>query len=127
MPPTILIVDDDPLLCRLFTTALENRGYAAHAVYSGHDALTFIEQNQVDALVLDIMMADMDGIAVLNTLRAMPIYQDLPIIVLSARADAASKHRGMVAGATAYLYKPITPDALAEHLVAALAHRSGPS
>jgi len=61
-------------------------------------------------------MADMDGIDVVAHIRQNPAYLRLPIVILSARADLASKRRGLVAGATDYLIKPISTDALLEHI-----------
>ncbi len=112
MGKRVLIVDDDPLLCKLFATALEKHGYTAYIAYSGPGALEFLDSQPVDLIVLDIMMADMDGIDVISHIRRNPAYLRLPVVVLSARADLASKQRGLVAGATDYLIKPISPDDL---------------
>ncbi|NPV67203.1 MAG: response regulator [Anaerolineae bacterium] len=116
MSREILVVDDDPLLCRLFATTLEKHGYTAHIAYSGPSALEFLKAQPVDLVVLDIMMADMDGVDVIAQIRRNPAYLRLPIVVLSARADFASRQRGLIAGATDYLVKPITPDDLLIYL-----------
>lgn len=116
MSREILIVDDDLLLCKLFSTTLEKHGYTAHVAYSGPDALEFLSTRPVDLVVLDIMMADMDGIDVIAQIRRNPAYLRLPIVVLSARADFASRQRGLIAGATDYLIKPIIPDDLLAYI-----------
>lgn len=109
MAKTILLVDDDPMLCQLFATALARHGYQIDSVYSGVDALMYFNDHPVDLIVLDVMMAGMSGLEVLSTIR---LSSDVPIILLSARADSGSRLRGMTAGANEYLSKPVTLDAL---------------
>lgn len=122
MGSSILIVDDDPLICKLFTTALNKSGYRAQAVMSGRAAIEHLQSETIDLLVLDIMMADMDGISVIQHLRQQQGYENLPILVLSARVDEASMRRGIAAGATQYLTKPITPAALVRRIQEVLGH-----
>lgn len=109
MVKTILLVDDDPMLCQLFATALIRHGYRVESAYSGIDALKLFNDNPVDLIVLDVMMAGMSGLDVLATIR---LASDVPIVLLSARTDSVSRLRGINAGANEYLAKPITPDAL---------------
>jgi len=113
MAARILIVDDDPLMCNLLTLALHREGYETEAVYSGQDALDYLSGSGVDLILLDIMMADLNGFEVLRALRTDPATAPIPVILLTARADAISQKTGLDAGAVEYLIKPITPDALA--------------
>lgn len=106
---TILLVDDDPMLCQLFATSLLRHDYQVESVYSGIDALKYCNANPVDLIVLDVMMSGMDGLDVVATIR---LTSDIPIILLSARTDSGSRMRGINAGANEYLFKPITPDDL---------------
>ncbi len=109
MAKTILLVDDDPMLCQLFSTALARHGYQVDSAYSGIDALRRFNNHPADLIVLDVMMAGMSGLEVTSTIR---LSSDVPIILLSARTDPGSRMRGINAGANEYLSKPVTPDAL---------------
>ena len=114
MPHRVLIVDDDPLIGRLFGMGLGQFGFEAESAQSGPAALDYLAAHPVDVLVLDVMMAEMDGLDVIGAIRRNPALEHLPIILLSARADDSSKRRGLSAGANVYLFKPITPEALAD-------------
>lgn len=113
MAITILIVDDDPLLCRLFATSLANNGYTVHTVQSGAVAIQILQNADIDLIVMDVMMADMDGIDTVSQIR---LTWNAPIIMLSARTDGISKLLSLNAGATTYLFKPITPERLVKHI-----------
>lgn len=114
MAHRVLIVDDDPLVGRLFGMGLSQHGFEADSVLSGLAALEYLDATPVDVLVLDVMMADMDGLDVIGAIRGNPALQHLPVILLSARADDRSRRRGINAGANVYLFKPITPEKLAD-------------
>ena len=116
MSKRVLIVDDDPLMCNLLTLTLHREGYETEAVYSGQDALDYLSGSGVDLILLDIMMADLNGIEVLRTLRTNPITSSIPVILLTARVDAISQKTGLDAGAVEYLTKPIAPDKLVERV-----------
>jgi two-component system, OmpR family, alkaline phosphatase synthesis response regulator PhoP len=121
MAERILIVDDDPLLCNLLKMALNRHGYQTYEVYSGRDALQYLEQTPVDLILLDVMMADFNGFDVLRHLKANPEFEKIPVIFLTARVDAISQKTGMDIGAVGYLTKPITPDVLIERVQETLA------
>jgi DNA-binding response OmpR family regulator len=124
MAERILIVDDDPLLCSLLHMALQREGYDAHEVYSGDGALTFLEQQPADLILLDVMMADFNGFEVLRRLRADPELAKVPVIFLTARVDAISQRTGMDIGAVEYLTKPITPEVLTARVRSVLDSRA---
>jgi len=121
MAERILIVDDDPLMCNLLTLTLHREGFETDAVYSGQDALDYLSGRNVDLILLDIMMADLNGIEVLRTLQTDPATATIPVIVLTARADAITQQTGLDAGAVEYLTKPIAPDDLVERVRGVLA------
>lgn len=121
MAERILIVDDDPLMCNLLTLTLHREGYETDAVYSGQDALDYLSGRNVDLILLDIMMADLNGIEVLRTLQTDPATATIPVIVLTARVDAITQQTGLDAGAVEYLTKPIAPDDLVERVRGVLA------
>ena len=117
MTQRVLIVDDDPLLCDLLRMALRREGFETHEVYSGDAALGYLEQRpQVDLVLLDVMMADINGFDVLRRLKETPDLAGIPVILLTARVDAISQRTGLEIGAAEYLTKPITPSALVERV-----------
>ena len=120
MAERILIVDDDPLLCSFLTMALGRETYDTHAVYSGQDAIDYLKTNPVDLILLDIMMADLNGFDVLRQLKDDEKLSAIPVVFLTARVDAISQKTGMDIGAVKYLTKPITPDELIEQVNAVL-------
>jgi DNA-binding response OmpR family regulator len=120
MAERILIVDDDPLLCSLLQMTLGREGYDTHTVYSGRDALDYLAEHKANLILLDIMMADLNGFDVLRSLRAKPELSTVPVVFLTARVDAISQKTGLDAGAVEYLTKPITPEALVERVKAIL-------
>lgn len=120
MASKILIVDDDPLLCNLLRMALGRDGFDTAEAYSGDSALNYLADNTVDLILLDVMMADVNGFDVLRKLKADEHLGQIPVIFLTARVDAISQKTGMDIGAVEYLTKPITPEVLIERIRAVL-------
>jgi len=116
-------VDDDPLLCNLFEITLRRKDYETQVAYSGKDALEYVESTPVDLILLDVMMADLNGFDVLRRLRENPALNTIPVVFLTARVDAISQKTGLDIGAVEYLTKPISPEALLERVQAVLAAR----
>ena len=103
----ILLVEDDPLIARAVTAALESEAHAARWVPTGREALTDIRTSRPDAVLLDLGLPGMDGIDVLRTSRAMPSPScDLPVIIVTAREALESRLEGLDAGADDYILKP---------------------
>ena len=109
MPKKILAVDDERHIVRLVQVNLEKHGYEVVTAYDGKEALAKIESENPDLVVLDVMMPFMDGIEVLQTLRKNPATRDLPVIMLTAKAQDADVFRGWSSGADCYLTKPFNP------------------
>jgi DNA-binding response OmpR family regulator len=124
MAERILIVDDDPLLCNLLHMALGRAGFQPVEVYSGDAALDYLTEQPVDLILLDVMMADVNGFDTLRRLKAAPNLREIPVIFLTARVDAISQKTGMDIGAVQYLTKPITPEVLIERIRTVLAEAS---
>ena len=116
MKLSILVVDDEPMTRHMLRVMLELEGYQITEAVDGLDALKKIEQEQPDALILDVMMPKMDGITVCEKLRQDPKTRDLPIIMLSGRSHHEAVARGLKAGANKYMGKPM----LREDLLAGL-------
>src|SRR5436190_21614260 len=109
MPKKILAVDDERHIVRLVQVNLERAGYQVVTAFDGKDALQKVEDEQPDLVVLDVMMPYMDGFEVLQHLRKNPITRDLPVIMLTAKAQDADVFRGWQSGVDCYLTKPFNP------------------
>jgi PAS domain S-box-containing protein len=104
--PRVLVVDDDEavaLLCRLF---LERAGFAVALASDGASGLSRARVDTPVVIVLDFMLPDMDGMAVLDSLRADPTTAAIPVVLLSARADPRDQQTAWEAGVSDYLTKP---------------------
>lgn len=107
--PFILAVDDEPANVKLLERLLSRTYYIASET-NGKRALTRIQEQQPDLILLDIMMPGMNGLDVLREIRANPATVDLPVILISARADASDIAQGLELGANDYITKPIDVD-----------------
>ncbi|MBQ3065239.1 MAG: response regulator transcription factor [Clostridia bacterium] len=100
----ILIAEDEKSLSRALVKILEKNHYSADAVHNGEDALLYLESNNYDVVVMDIMMPVMDGITALKKLRADGC--SVPVLLLTAKYEVDDKVRGLDSGANYYLTKP---------------------
>ena len=116
MSQSVLIVDDEPMARTLLRLMLVRAGFNVSEAENGFDALEKIEGSQPDLILLDVMMPGMDGFTVCSQVRVKDGYSELPIIMLSAKTDIDSINRGLAAGATKYLTKPISPEELTKHV-----------
>lgn len=80
----ILVVDDEPLLCRMVASILQRTGYQVETAYNGQDALTAARRIRPDLITLDVMMPDISGIQVAQELRKDPELSEVPIIFITA-------------------------------------------
>ncbi|HCB01613.1 MAG TPA: hypothetical protein DEP19_04445 [Anaerolineae bacterium] len=103
----ILIVDDDPLGIATLESMFHNQGFEISQAQNGMNALKMAEQIMPDLILLDVMMPGMDGFEVCRRLRATPKLAEVPIIILTALDDRASRLQGIEAGADDFLTKPI--------------------
>jgi len=106
----ILIVDDSPILVRLLEYMLQSAGYETETVPDGQAALDSIARRMPAMVFLDVMMPDMDGLEVLQRIRANPHSVDLPVVMLTAKAQKADRETALREGADAYLTKPYTSE-----------------
>ncbi|MFZ2162495.1 MAG: hybrid sensor histidine kinase/response regulator [Sideroxyarcus sp.] len=104
--PAVLLVEDSALIRAMEKRILEDGGYEVVATVDGVDALNSLGNRSFDAVVSDIMMPNMDGLALTGRIRAEPRYKELPVILVTSLASDEDKRRGLDAGANAYLPKP---------------------
>jgi len=109
MPKKILAVDDERHIVRLIQVNLERAGYEVVTAYDGREALKKIADERPDLVVLDVMMPYMDGLETLKQIRANAATRDLPVIMLTAKAQDQDVFRGYSSGADIYLTKPFNP------------------
>ena len=107
--PTVLVVDDDPVILRLLSVTFEMEGFNVLTACDGQDALCSATTNRPDAVVTDIMMPKLDGLGVLAGLKADQRTAATPVVLLSARAQTADVRTGLDAGADRYVTKPFEP------------------
>ena len=100
----ILVVEDDKNTRKLITTILKNYGYATLEATNGVEALEVLEHNHIDLMVLDVMMPQMDGYELAQTLRDNG--SQMPMLMLSAKSQSADIKQGFVVGIDDYMTKP---------------------
>lgn len=122
--PLILVVEDEAPLVTLLRYNLEKSGFRVEDVGDGTEALTRIAESAPDLVLLDWMLPTMSGIEVCRQLRRKPATRQLPVIMLTARAEDQDTVRGLETGADDYITKPFSPDALVAR-IRALLRRSG--
>lgn len=124
LAPAILIVDDDERLAKIIEFVLKKAGLNAYTAYSGETALDWLKHHTAAAVILDLMMPDISGFSFLRELRAHEATRALPVIVLTARADEASRLRSESLGANDFLVKPVNSETLVQHIKNAISASS---
>ena len=115
----ILIVDDEPDFSMIIKKNLEKEGFEVELAYDGAEGLAKVRSNPPDAIVLDVMMPEIDGYKVCSTLKSDDKYSGIPIILLTAVASLVTSTRyshydGMSMEADDYLPKPASAEQIAE-------------
>lgn len=100
----LLLAEDEKALSKALTAILERNNYSVDAVYDGQSALEYLEMDNYDGVILDIMMPKVDGLTVLRKVRGKG--NRVPIILLTAKSEVDDKVEGLDAGANDYLAKP---------------------
>lgn len=101
---TILVVEDDPNTRKLICAILKQNGFASFSASDGFGALTIMDQEHIDLVVLDLMMPGMNGYELTKELRSA--YESLPILMVSAKQAPLDKKLGFLAGTDDYMTKP---------------------
>lgn len=105
----ILVVEDEPAIADLIALHLEHEGFEPLVVAEGRRALELVGKALPAAVILDLMLPDMDGIEVLRQIRRHPEMKLLPVLILTARGEEADRVLGLEVGADDYLAKPFSP------------------
>jgi two-component system response regulator CpxR len=118
----ILIIDDDTELCELVTEYLEDEGFVVEAVHDGASGVERCLANEPELVILDVMLPELGGFAVLNRIRER---SKVPIIMLTARGEDVDRIVGLEMGADDYLAKPFNPRELVARIRAILRRVAG--
>ncbi len=117
---TVLIVDDDPFIRRLVQMKVEQLGHRVETAGDGEEGLRAAERVLPDLILLDLLMPRLNGLEMCRRLRATAYGRDVPVLMLTARAQERDVEAGFAAGATDYLIKPFSPRELQARLRSAL-------
>lgn len=112
MSEKILLIEDDAALAQMGVMFLKRVGYDVRSAQTGHDALDIIQSWYPDLFLIDLMMPDINGLELIETLRMMPEFKTTPIIIVSALSQIEIKAKGYLKGADDYITKPYTKEEL---------------
>jgi DNA-binding response OmpR family regulator len=124
---TVLVVDDEAEALKMVGLMLRNSPFDVITATNGEDALAKAQSSSVDIVLLDIMMPDISGVTVCGHLRATPQLRSVPIVMLTALDDYATRRKAMQAGATDLLTKPVAREELLSKLNGVLAEHHASS
>ena len=108
--PVVLVVEDDPEMNQLQCELLDVHGFDSLAAYTGAEALELCDEKTTDAVLLDLMLPEMDGYETCRRLKSQAATDRLPIIMVTAMDSEDCRQKGLDAGADAYFTKPFDPD-----------------
>jgi len=109
---SILAVDDSPSIRSMVSFTLKNAGYEVVEAVDGMDALTKAKVKVMNLVLTDQNMPLMDGLTLVRSLRQLPAYRSVPILILTTESGVDMKAKGKAAGATGWLVKPFDPQRL---------------
>jgi len=112
MAKTVLIVDDSATMRQMVAFTLREAGYQVVEAEHGQDALNKMPLSQINAVITDLNMPVMDGFTYIKSVRAIPSYKSLPILMLTTESQLSKKEEGKAAGATGWIIKPFDPERL---------------
>lgn len=108
MSKSILVVDDEPNIVLSLEFLMEKQGYAVRSAYDGEQALEAISESPPDLILLDINMPKLNGYEVCAAVRANPEWNDVRILILTAKGRDVEREKGMAMGADEYVTKPFS-------------------
>jgi DNA-binding response OmpR family regulator len=112
----VLVVEDEPEIAELIRLNVEREGFKADVVHAGEPAVDFVQQQQPDLVLLDLMLPDIDGLEVCRRLKWEEATRNVPIIMVTARGEESDVVTGLEMGADDYVTKPFSPKVLAARI-----------
>ena len=116
----VLVIDDDPVILELLRVNFEIEGFDVVCARDGDEGLAMAQELHPDVVISDIMMPRRDGLQLLSDLKGDPRTEDLPVILLSAKAQKSEVQHGLDLGADDYITKPFDPIQLIDRLNAVM-------
>ena len=123
----ILVVEDDPDIADLIRIYLEKSGHTVYRLASGGGVMARLRSNPPDLVILDLMLPEIDGLAVCQSIRRDTATAAIPVIMLTARGDEADRVAGLELGADDYVTKPFSPKELNARVMALLRRTARPA
>jgi DNA-binding response OmpR family regulator len=114
--PTVLVVEDDPVILRLLEVNFDLEGFEVILAHDGAEGIAAARSHRPDVIISDIMMPHTSGLELVTALKSDPDTKDIPIILLSAKAQTSDLKTGLDAGADDYVTKPFEPLDLVERV-----------
>jgi DNA-binding response OmpR family regulator len=114
--PEIVVIDDDHELLKLIALLLRRIGAQSRTFFDGREALNYLQHDIPDLVVLDLMLPEIDGFEILRQLRSQSRFDQVPIIILSAKADPDNIRKGLENGADSYVTKPYIANTLIDRV-----------
>jgi CheY-like chemotaxis protein len=112
MGQKLIIADDDPLVTQMFQAHLQRSGYEVFTAANGLEAIELAARELPQLIIMDIMMAEMDGLTAIRQLKKSEATKDIPVIAITTNSLAMAQKEAELAGATAFLMKPFSPGRL---------------
>lgn len=114
MQHTVLVVDDEPFICRSLSFVLRKGNYVVVEARNGEEALAAIREHRPSLVFMDVMMPKVSGFEVCEAVKADPDLQQTKIILLTAKGQNSDREIGMQSGADDYMTKPFSPTKILE-------------
>jgi CheY-like chemotaxis protein len=108
----ILVVDDEPYMHRLLQYHLERAGFQMLNAKNGREAIELVQRELPSLIVMDVMMAEMDGLSALKELKKADATKNIPVIMITASAHHITRQEAELSGAALFLTKPFSPTQL---------------
>ena len=112
----ILLIDDEASILAVARVGLKRAGWSVLTAASGKEGIAKAETEQPDAIVLDVMMPEMDGLATLKQLQNNPLVKHIPVIFLTAKAQKTDRRKFYASGIKGFITKPFDPITLASQI-----------
>src|SRR6185369_14123487 len=127
MKKRILVVEDNEEMLEVLKLSLEGEGFSISTATSGVEAVKKARNNQPDLILLDLMLPEMDGFGVCETLRRHPVTANTPILILSGATGELTRMASLESGGTDFINKPAKPSDLVSRIRTALAQTTCPA
>ena len=115
--PQILIIEDDIAIQKMYTVKFQKEGFLVLGAKTGSEALNLLKENSPTIILLDIMLPDMSGLEVLESIKQSSTHKDIPVIVLTVLPEVIALKKALKLGAAGYLVKSeLTPNAVLDHV-----------